>query len=54
MRGDGPLTDARILVVDDQEANVRLLERLLARPAKRTRPLPARKPKLRKRKAARS
>jgi len=31
MRADDPLTEARILVVDDQEANVRLLQRLLER-----------------------
>ena len=31
MRADDQLTEARILVVDDQEANVRLLQRLLER-----------------------
>ena len=31
MRADDELTQARILVVDDQEANVRLLERILQR-----------------------
>jgi putative two-component system response regulator len=31
MRADDELTEARILVVDDQEANVRLLERILQR-----------------------
>lgn len=31
MRADDELTEARILVVDDQEANVRLLERVLGR-----------------------
>jgi putative two-component system response regulator len=31
MRADEPLTQAKILVVDDQEANVRLLEKLLLR-----------------------
>ena len=31
MRADDELTQARILVVDDQEANVRLLERILER-----------------------
>ena len=31
MRADEPLHAARILIVDDQEANVRLLERVLAR-----------------------
>ena|SRR5205823_166643 len=31
MRADEPLQAARILIVDDQEANVRLLERVLAR-----------------------
>jgi putative two-component system response regulator len=31
VRGDDDLTEARILVVDDQEANVRLLEKILQR-----------------------
>ena len=31
MRANDPLTSARILIVDDQEANIRLMERVLGR-----------------------